>query len=58
MQAFPEQELETLSVRVSHMNSIDKLKDQLNKKQLERDGIRKKYLEVRIEEAGNELQEL
>ena len=40
------------------MNTIGKLKDQLNRKHAERDVVRKKYLEMRIEEAGNELKNL
>ena len=40
------------------MNTIGKLKDQLNNKHSERDVIRKKYLKMRIAEAGHELKEL
>ena len=55
---FPEQELETLEVRVSQMNKIGKLKDQLIRKLDERDVIRKQYLEKNIAEAGLELKNL
>ena len=58
VQDFPEQELETLEIRLSHMNAIGKLKDELSRKQSERDMIRKKYLEMHIKEASNELNEL
>ena len=40
------------------MKIIEKLKDELNKKQTERDMMRKKYLEKHIAEAGKELKEL
>ena len=37
------------------MSKIDKLKDQINIKHEKRDAIRKKYLVMGIEEAGNKL---
>ena len=55
MQDYSEQKIDTKEVRASYINTIDKLKDQLNRKHEERDVIKNNFLTKGIKEVGNKL---